>query len=106
MPFPSSCRIHPTAVISSDAQLGDNVEVGPLAIIEGAVNIGDECVIRPGAYLIGPMTLGRGTLVYSGAILGERPQHLKYNNEPTTVEIGERNIFRENVTIHRGTTSL
>jgi UDP-N-acetylglucosamine acyltransferase len=90
MSFPSSCRIHPTAVIS--------------AVIEGKVIIGDDTVLRPGACLFGPMTLGRGNSVYSGAVLGERPQHLKYNNEPTSVEIGDHNIFREHVTIHRGTT--
>jgi UDP-N-acetylglucosamine acyltransferase len=50
------------------------------------------------------MTLGQGNIVYSGAVLGERPQHIKYNDEPTTLEIGDRNIFREQVTIHRGTT--
>jgi UDP-N-acetylglucosamine acyltransferase len=104
MSFPSSCQIHPAAVISPQAQLGENVEVGALAVIDGAVSIGDDCVIRPGAYLFGPTTLGSGNLVYSGAVLGERPQHLKYNNEPTTLEIGDHNIFREHVTIHRGTT--
>ena len=104
MSFPSSCRIHPAAVISPEAQLGDNVEVGPLAVISGPVTIGADCVIRPGAYLFGPLTMGRGNSVYSGAVLGERPQHFKYNDEPTTLEIGDHNIFRENVTVHRGTT--
>ena len=104
MAFPSSCRIHPTAVISPEAQLGKNVEVGALAVIEGAVTIGDDCVIRPSACLYGPMTMGKGNNVYSGAVLGERPQHLKFNNEPTTLDIGDHNVFREHVTIHRGTT--
>jgi UDP-N-acetylglucosamine acyltransferase len=48
--------------------------------------------------------MGRGNKVYTGAILGERPQHFKYNDEPTSVEIGDENIFREHVTVHRGTT--
>jgi UDP-N-acetylglucosamine acyltransferase len=104
MSFPSSCRIHPSAVISPDVQLGEQVEVGPLAIIDGPVNIGAGTIIRPGAYLYGPLTMGQANVVYSGAVLGERPQHLKYNNEPTTLEIGDRNIFREHVTVHRGTT--
>src|SRR5207253_959201 len=89
MSFPPSCRIHPSAMISPDARLGENVEVGPLALIDGPVTIGDNCVIRPGAYLFGPMTLGKNNQIFSGAILGERPQHLKYNNEPTTLEIGD-----------------
>ncbi len=104
MSFPSSCRIHPTAVISPDAQLGEQVEVGALAVIDGPVTIGAGTIIRPGAYLYGPMTMGKANYVASGAVLGERPQHLKYNNEPTTLEIGDRNIFREHVTVHRGTT--
>lgn len=104
MSLPSSCRVHPTAVVSPEAQLGENVEVGALAVIDGPVTIGDDCVIRPGAVLLGPVTLGQGNLVCSGAVIGERPQHLKYNDEPTSVEIGDHNIFREHVTIHRGTT--
>ena len=104
MPRSPSARIHPTAVISPEAVIGDNVEIGPYAILEGLVNIGPDCVIRPHACLIGPLTMGRGNTVYSGAILGEKPQHLKYNNEATSVEIGEGNIFREHVTVHRGTT--
>jgi UDP-N-acetylglucosamine acyltransferase len=48
--------------------------------------------------------MGRNNTVYSGAILGEAPQHLKYNGEPTTLDIGDDNVFREHVTIHRGTT--
>ncbi len=72
--------------------------------IEGNVKIGPHCVIRPGAYLYGPLTMGPGNTVFTGAILGEKPQHLRYNDEPTSLEIGEDNIFREYVTIHRGTT--
>jgi UDP-N-acetylglucosamine acyltransferase len=104
MSFPSSCRVHPTAVVSPQVRLGENVEIGALAVIDGPVVVGDDCVIRPGAYLFGPMTLGQGNSVYSGAVLGEQPQHLKYDGEPTTLEIGDHNIFREHVTIHRGTT--
>jgi UDP-N-acetylglucosamine acyltransferase len=97
-------RIHPTAVVSAEAELAEGVEVGPHVVIEGRVRIGPDCRIRPHALLCGPLTMGRGNAVYSGAILGERPQHLKYNDEPTSVEIGDHNIFREHVTIHRGTT--
>jgi UDP-N-acetylglucosamine acyltransferase len=104
MPFPSSCRIHPSAIIAPEVELGDNVEIGALAVIEGRVKIGDDCVIRPGAMLCGTLTMGCNNIVYTGAVLGERPQHLKYNNEPTLLEIGDGNIFREHVTIHRGTT--
>lgn len=99
-----SARIHPTAIIDPEAQLADNVVVGAQAIIEGKVTIGPDCVVRPGAYLFGPLTMGRSNTVFSGAVLGEKPQHLKYNDEPTSLEIGDGNTFREFVTIHRGTT--
>lgn len=100
----SSARIHPTALIAAEAELAEDVQVGPHAIIEGLVRIGPGCVLKPRVHLIGPLTLGRGNIVYTGAVLGERPQHFKYNDEPTGVEIGEDNIFREYVTVHRGTT--
>jgi UDP-N-acetylglucosamine acyltransferase len=99
-----AARIHSTAVISPEAELADDVQVGPYAVIEGPVKIGPGCVIRPHALLVGPLTMGRGNTVYTGAVLGERPQHLKYNDEPTRLEIGDFNTIREHVTIHRGTT--
>ncbi len=68
------------------------------------MSIGRDCVIRPGAYLYGPLTMGQGNTVYTGVVLGESPQHLKYNGEPTSLEIGDGNVFREFVTVHRGTT--
>jgi UDP-N-acetylglucosamine acyltransferase len=104
MPIRPSARFHATAVISPEADIADGVEVGPFVVVEGPVRVGPGCVIRPHAHLIGPLTMGRGNTVYGGAVLGERPQHLKYNNEPTGVEIGDDNVFREHVTVHRGTT--
>jgi UDP-N-acetylglucosamine acyltransferase len=100
---PAMPRIHATAIVSPEAELADNVVVGAHVVIEGKVRIGPDCVLRPGALLCGPITMGRGNVVFSGAVLGERPQHLKYNDEPTGLEIGDHNIFREHVTVHRGT---
>jgi len=100
----SSARIHPSAIISPEAEIADNVEVGPHAVLEGKVRIGPGCVLRPGVFLVGPLTMGQGNSVFSGAVLGEKPQHLRYNNEPTSLEIGDGNVFREGVTIHRGTS--
>jgi UDP-N-acetylglucosamine acyltransferase len=97
-------RIHPSAVISPEVELAHDVEVGALAVLDGKITLGPGCVIRPGAYLFGAIRMGRGNVVYSGAVLGEQPQHLKYKGEPTSVEIGDNNVFREHVTVHRGTT--
>jgi UDP-N-acetylglucosamine acyltransferase len=99
-----AARIHPTAVVSTEAVLGEGVVVGPHVVLEGPVCIGPDCVLRPHVTLCGPLTMGRGNIVYSGSVLGDRPQHLKYNDEATSVEIGDFNIFREHVTVHRGTT--
>src|SRR5262245_38839811 len=104
MPIAQSAQVHPTAVVSPEADLATDVRIGPYAVLEGKVRLGPGCVVRPGAYLIGPLTMGRNNSIYSGAILGEAPQHSKYANEPTSLEIGDQNIFREHVTIHRGTT--
>jgi UDP-N-acetylglucosamine acyltransferase len=105
MPIAESARIHPTAIIPPEASLGDEVEVGPYVVLEGPVTIGPGCVLRPHAHLIGPLTMGRNNKVFTGAVLGEQPQHLKYNGELTRVEIGDNNVFREHVTVHRGTTA-
>jgi UDP-N-acetylglucosamine acyltransferase len=97
-------RIHPTAIVSAEAELADDVQVGPFCVIEGKVRIGPGCVLRPQVYLRGPLTMGKNNTIYTGAVLGERPQHTKYNDEPTSVEIGDDNIFREYVTVHKGTS--
>jgi UDP-N-acetylglucosamine acyltransferase len=104
MSISPSARVDPTAIISTEAELGPAVEIGPYAVIEGPVRLGEGCLIRPYAHLIGPLSMGRNNQVFSGAILGEKPQHLKYADEPTCVEIGDDNIFREHVTVHRATT--
>lgn len=99
----AAAQIHRSAEVSPDAELGDRVQIGANVVIEGEVVLGADCVIRPGASLFGPLTMGRGNVVYTGAVLGESPQHLQYKNEPTSVEIGDGNTFREHVTVHRGT---
>ncbi len=99
---PEPIRIHPTAVISSEANLADDVAVGPYAIIEGPVNLGPGCVVKPHAHLIGPITAGARNFFGTGCVIGDVPQHLAFR--PTSVSgvvIGEGNTFREYVTVHR-----
>jgi UDP-N-acetylglucosamine acyltransferase len=104
MPIAQSAVVHPTALIAPEADIGANVQIGPYVIIEGAVRLGAGCVLRPGVHLIGPLTMGCHNSVFGGAVLGEQPQHLKYAGEETRLVIGDRNIIREHVTVHRGTT--
>ena len=100
----SKTHIHPTALVSTDAVIADDVVIGPFTIIEGRVRVGAGTILHARAHLIGPLTIGEGNEIYSNAIIGEKPQHFMYKDEPTSVEIGDNNVIRENVTIHRGTT--
>jgi len=95
--------IHPTAVIDSEADLAPDVEVGPYAVVEGRVRLGPGTVIESHACLQGPMVMGKGNVVSHGAVLGKSPQHKGYRGEPTTLVVGDGNVFREHVTVHRGT---
>jgi UDP-N-acetylglucosamine acyltransferase len=95
--------IHPTAVISPEAELAPDVQVGPFAIIDGPVQVGPGCVIEGHACLCGPLTMGRDNFVGHGAVLGKSPQSRGYCGEPTGLRIGDGNTFREYVTVHRGT---
>jgi UDP-N-acetylglucosamine acyltransferase len=102
MPRPAPPHVHPTAHISDDATLAEDVRVGPFAVIDGRVTVGPGCRIESHARLVGPLTMGANNEVGSGAVLGGAPQHLAYKGEATTVEIGDGNTFREHVTVHRG----
>jgi UDP-N-acetylglucosamine acyltransferase len=98
-------RIDPRAVISPKAQLADDVEVGAFAVIGDNVVIGPRCWIGPHAVINGPTSLGADNQVFQFASLGDAPQDKKYKGEPTRLEIGDRNIFREYCTVNRGTVT-
>ena len=95
--------IHPTAIIHPRAKLDTSVRVGPFVVIDDGVEVGPDCEIGPGAYLTGLTQIGRGNRVFAGCVIGEAPQDLKYNGTPTRLRIGDGNVFREHVTVHRST---
>jgi UDP-N-acetylglucosamine acyltransferase len=95
--------IHPLASVSPEAKLAADVEVGPFAVIDAGVELGECCRVGPGACLTGRTTIGRGNVFHAGAVIGDAPQDLKYRNEPTRLVIGDGNVFREHVTVHRST---
>ena len=98
-----STSIDPRALVSPKAELGDSVCIGPFTIIEDYVQIGDGTVIDANA-LIGIRTvIGKNCHVHHGAVVGHAPQDLKYANEPTCLEIGDRTVVREYAALHRGT---
>ncbi len=100
--MPTAPLIHPTAIVSADAHLAADVTVGPFTIIDGPVVIGSGSAIGPHCHLLGHLTLGAGNVIGTGCVLGDKPQHLAYKNEPTRTVIGDNNVFREYVTVHRG----
>lgn len=77
------------------------VEVGPYAVIDEGVEIGPQCAIGPHVYLTGLTTIGAHNRFFAGCVIGEAPQDLKYKGEPTGLRIGDDNVFREHVTVHR-----
>ncbi len=93
--------IHSTAIVHPDAKLDSTVKVGPATVIDAEVEIGPHCVIGPHVYLTGATTIGAYNQLFAGCVIGEAPQDLKYNGEPTRLRIGDHNVFREHVTVHR-----
>lgn len=96
-------RIHPTALVDGEADLGAGVEIGPYAVIAGRVRLGAACEVGAHAVLQGPLEMGSDNKVFAHAVLGLPPQDLKYRGEETGLSIGQGNSFREFVSVHRGT---
>lgn len=96
-----SRKIHPTAIVSPNAELGEDVEIGPNAIIEDGVSLGDRCKIGPMVHIQGSTQIGPDNVVFTGATIGFPPQYLGFKGEPTKLIIGARNVIREYVSIHR-----
>lgn len=95
--------IHPTAIISQGAKLGQNVTVGPWSIIGPHVEIGDDCRIHSHVTIDGHTTIGKNNEFHPYCLIGAPPQDLTYKGEPTKVVIGDNNIFREYTNVHRAT---
>ncbi|MDA7618700.1 acyl-[acyl-carrier-protein]--UDP-N-acetylglucosamine O-acyltransferase, partial [Verrucomicrobia bacterium] len=89
--------IHATAVVHPKAELHSSVSVGPYSVIEEGVRIGEGCLVGPHVHLVGNLEIGAGCRFHAGAVVGDAPQDLKYQDEPTWVRIGSDNIFREHV---------
>lgn len=96
-------KVHPTAVLKGEVELGEGVEIGPYTIIEGKVKIGRGTRIGARVSIRGKVSIGEECKIYDGAIIGEEPQHLRYAGEESEVIVGNRVIIREYATIHRGT---
>ena len=97
-------NIHPSAIVSDQARLGENVQVGPGVIVGDGCEVGDNCILDARAVLERNVRLAPGVRVGIGTVLGGDPQDLKFKGEETWVEIGEGTRIREYTTINRGTS--
>jgi UDP-N-acetylglucosamine acyltransferase len=95
--------IHSSAIIEPSAKIGNNVSIGPLCYIGADVEIGDDTIIESHVVVKGPTRIGKGNHIFQFASVGEGCQDKKYAGEPTELHIGDNNVIRECVTIHRGT---
>ena len=95
--------IHSTAVISDKATIGENVKVGPFCVVDDDVVIGDNCVLKSHVVVRGPTKIRKNNTFYQFTSIGEDCQDKKYAGERTELTIGDDNVFREGVTVHRGT---
>jgi UDP-N-acetylglucosamine acyltransferase len=95
-------KIHPTAIVSKKAELAD-IRVGPYSIIGDGVSIGSDTVIGSHCVIEGNTTIGKSCQIFTGAVLGSRPQDLKYKGEKSFLEVGDNNVIREYCTFNPGT---
>ncbi len=98
-----TAQIHPSVIIEDGTSIGKNVKIGPYSYIATGVEIGEGTEIMSHVVVKGPTKMGKDNIIFQFASIGEACQDLKYQGEPTGLEIGDRNIIRESVSIHRGT---
>lgn len=99
----SEPEIHPQAVVAPSAKLAQGVRVGAYAIVGEEVELGEGCMVHPHATVGGPAKYGRNNVFYSFCAVGSDPQDYTYRGERTELVVGDGNIFREYVTVSRGT---
>ncbi|MDD2927736.1 MAG: acyl-ACP--UDP-N-acetylglucosamine O-acyltransferase [Candidatus Omnitrophica bacterium] len=92
-----------TAIVSENARIGENVSIGPYAVISGEAVIGAGTKIASHCVIEGNTTIGRNCEIFTGAVIGSRPQDLKYKGEKVYLEVGDNNIIREYCTLNPGT---
>ncbi|MBO6948368.1 MAG: acyl-ACP--UDP-N-acetylglucosamine O-acyltransferase [Rhodospirillales bacterium] len=95
--------IHPTAIIDPNAEIGTGVKVGPYSIVGAGVKLGDGVELMSHVVVAGSTSVGAGTRIFPFSSIGHQPQDLKFKGEASSLEIGERNVIREHVTMNPGT---
>lgn len=101
----SDVQIHPTAIVDPKAEIGAGTVIGPYCVISAEVALGENCWLQNHVTLAGPTRVGARNKFYAYCSIGQQTQDLKYKGEPTYLEIGDDNTFREFVTVNRSTSS-
>ena len=99
-----STQVHPTAIVSPEVVLGENVYVGPYSVLTGKITIGENSKLKSHVVMEGNLEIGKNNEFFQFCSIGMAPQDLSYKDEDTKVVIGDNNVFRESVTVHRATT--
>ena len=95
--------IHSTALVSKDAHISPGASIGPYTVVEGNVTIGEGTIVGAHCVIKGNTTIGKKCEIFTGAVIGDKPQDLKFKGEKSFLEIGDSNIIREYTTINPGT---
>jgi len=101
----SDAQIHPSAIVDPGAEIGADAVIGPYCVIGAQVTLGENCWLQNHVTLAGPTRIGARNKFYAYCSIGQQTQDLKYKGEPTYLEIGDDNTFREFVTVNRSTSS-
>jgi len=101
-PTNAAPRIHPSSVVGAEVELGPGVAVGPFCLLEGRIKIGARTRLIGHVTILGDTEIGADNVIHPTAVIGDEPQDLAYTGSPRKVSIGDRNVFREGSTVHRG----
>src|SRR5712671_4267113 len=95
-------RIHPSAVIGHEVELAEGIEIGPFCLLDGRIRLGVGSRLIGHVTILGDTEMGARNVLHPNVVIGDEPQDIAYTGAPRAVRIGDDNIFRESVTVHRG----
>jgi UDP-N-acetylglucosamine acyltransferase len=95
-------RVHPSAVVGAEVEIGPGAEIGPFCMLDGRIQIGARTRLLAHVTILGDTIIGEDNVLHANVVIGDEPQDVSYRGDPRQVQVGDRNIFREAVTVNRG----